>query len=280
MIEKLTTYLCSIKSGKVNFENFSGDIDAIEINDGLVEVGLWPVASFPGCQANAGKIIAPLLNENNSRHVCPNGDYLDWYREEILDVLDVPVGLRHYITIEVYNSDHCHWFFSFIMIYGAHEGAHGRVFGWVTVGPGGGACPEEKKDVFSGGVKSYFLMTQNQIVPGELISLQWTFWDTEYTDEREVDAKWFCTCCFTGGRVISINGSYGDTSLTYTVNIQGINRTCVPSDFVEYEVDDWVFVLTPNSTCAESGRVEACKEGCEESENYMILPMKVGDYGP
>lgn len=278
-MEKVTAYLCDKLSGKIECTNFEGEISAVSVADGVVKAKLWPKEPVPGCRIEGGEIIAQLLKENDSRYVCVYGEYLTWEREETLDATGDPVGLKHYITIEIENPDHCHWIGSAILIFGADFNIFGRLFASVQVGSGGDPCPEDKDDVFSGGGQTQFLMTQNQIVPGEAISLKNYFWDGQNATEEFVDAEWLCTCCFTGGEVKAINGDYGDTDITYTVGIQGVNRTCVPSDFVEYEVGDWVFVLAPNSTCAECGRKENCKEGCEESSNYMILPMKVGSYG-
>ena len=60
-----------------------------------------------------------------------------------------------------------------------------------------------------------------------------------------------------------------------------VNALHLP-DVLEYEVGDWVFVLIPNSTCSECGRKEACREGCEGGlgDKFIILPLKVGNYGP
>ena len=277
-MERITTYLCDKLCGTVDYEAFSGNIDAIEFTDELVKTSLWPEVSIPGCQTAAGKIIAQLLNVNNNRYVCPNGNLLTWEREEIVYEGE-PVGLEDYITITIENFSHCHWIQSLIKAHGADDSVFGRIFGWVDVGSGGQDCPEDKDDVFSGGGKSRFLMTQNQIVPGELIELRWIFWDGQHTEDVPVDSKWLCTCCFTGGRVISVNGDYGDVDVTYTVEIQDVHMSCVPSDFVEYEVGDWVFVFVPSSTCSECGRKTACKGGCNASSGCVILPMKVGDYG-
>ena len=277
-MEKITTYLCDRFAGIVKYEGYGGDIDAIEIADGTVKTSLWPEGSIPGC-SNAGKIETQILKNGDNRYVCPNGDLLDWEQKEIM-YGDSPVGIDDYITIEIQNPDHCHWIQSAIIAYGADGSVFGRLFAYASVGSGGQSCPEDKKDVFSGGGKSKFYLQQNVIVPGESIELRWAYWDSQHTEIIPVDAKWFCACCFTGGKVKSVNGDYGSVSITYTVEIQGVNRICVSSDFVEYAVDDWVFVLVPSSDCSECGRKTACKEGCEQSSDYMILPLRIGDYGP
>lgn len=278
-MEKITAYLCNKFHSGIGYEAFQGDFGAVEVADKVVSAALWPSMSVPGCQTSAGKISAQLLKEGDSPYVCKSEDgLLTWEREEIPHTGE-SIGLEGYITIKIQNSGHCHWIQSYILAYGADGSIFGRLFAKVDVGSSGLPCPENKDDVFSGGGQSTFLMTQNQIVPGERIVLGWVFWDGQHTKQIEVDAKDLCTCCFTGGEVTAINGEYGDTAITYTVEIQGLPKTCVPSDFIEYEVGDWVFVLVPNSTCAENGRKTSCKGGCEDSGNYTILPLKVGNYG-
>ena len=280
-MKRFTAYLCDKLSGAIECTNFEGEISAISAADGVVKAKLWPKEPVPGCRIEGGEIIAQLLKESDSMYVCEYGGYLTWEREEI-EYEHEPVGLESYIAIEIENSDHCHWVGSAILIFGADFNIFGRLFASVEAGSGGNPCPEDKDDVFSGGGKSRFLMIQNQIVPGELIALKYYFWDGQNSTEEFVDGEWFCTCCFSGGEVKVINGDYGDIDITYTVQIQGVERVCVPSDFVEYEVGDWVFVLIPNSTCSECGRKEACREGCEggSGDKFIILPLKVGNYGP
>lgn len=261
-MEKIITYLCDKFSGMAEYEKPDEDVSAVEAVDGIVKAGLWPKAPVPGCQIGVGKVIARLLNKVHSRYVCPNGKFLSWKRKEIAYEHE-PVGLEDYITIEIENPNHCQWIMSSVLIYGADLSPFGRLFGHVSVGSGGQSCPDDKKDVFSGGSKSEFELFQNAIVPGERIELRWAFWDLQHTEEISVDAEWFCTCCFTGGKVKSVNGDYGQVGITYTVEINGVEQTCVSSDFVEYEVGDWVFVLASNSNCEECGRVFSCRQPCE-----------------
>lgn len=277
-MEKITAYLCSKTAEAIGYEPFNGDIGSVAISAGKVIAQLWPEVSTPGCRGSAGKIKTKLLKTGGTKY-CQEEGSLTWTREDI-PYAGEPVGLESYITIKVGNSGHCHWVQSVIKAYGADGSIFGRLFGLVDVGSGGQDCPDNKSDVFSGGGQSSFLMTQNQIVPGETIELMWVFWDGQHTEEISVAAEAFCTCCFTGGKIISVNGEYGDVDITYTVDIQGKHTTCVSSDFVEYGVGDWVFVLNPNSTCAETDRLTACKNGCQDVSNGMILPLRIGSYGP
>jgi hypothetical protein len=275
-MERITTYLCGEILGSVVSESHGGDIEVTRVADGAANTAMWPVVSVPGCQGSAGKITTQLIKTGFSKYsqadgYCYEDGYLEWGRKL--------VG-NSFITITINNPPHCHWIASVVVAIGANFTFYGRVLGLVYPGEGGGACPEDKDDVFSGGGITYLTESQNQMLPGELLQLTWHFSDGTNQEELVVDGDWYCTCCFTGGKVISINGSYGDPGITYTVSVQGVHKTCVSSDFVEYEVGDWVFILVPGGDCSTCRRTVPCKDGCNESSTYIILPLKIGDYGP
>lgn len=261
-MEKITAYLCSKTAEAIGYEPFDGDIGSIEVSAGKVTAQLWPEVSTPGCRTSAGKVKAKLLEIDGTPY-CQEGGGLSWEREEI-PCQGALIGLEDYITIKVDSPDNCRWVGSIIKARGADDSLFGRTFALVTPGTSGQDCPDDKNDVFSGGDVSSFIMIQNQIVPGETIELRWIFWDGQHTEETFVDAEKFCTCCFTGGKVKTVNGEYGDVSISYMVEIYGVDTLCVSSDFVEYAVGDWVFVFAANSFCAECGRKVACKSACEE----------------
>lgn len=219
---------------------------------------IMPDKNVPGCKDNIGKIAVKLLKETDNIYECfPGSDQLIWWRGHWPQRVPWdPIDLYHWISFAFENSEICHWLMTSVTIFGAGgEIFHGRPFVFIVVNSGGKACPEKKKDVFpAGGKTSSHEMIQNQIVPGERIRLEWFFSNTETQEKALVDEKWFFTHCFTGGKVTAVNGDYGDLNITYNVELEGLEKECVPSDFVEYAIGDWVFVAKMAGLC------EICKE--------------------
>lgn len=218
---------------------------------------IMPDKNTPGCKDEINKIGVKLLKEIDSVHLSdPGSDQLTWWRGEwpvtgYQDPEKEPEhNLHSWISFAFQNSENCHWVMTDVTVFGAGgEVFHGRSFVTIVVNSGGKACPEERDDVFGGGKTTFHSMIQNQIVPGERIRLEWLFWNTETQAKPLVDEKWFFTHCFTGGKVTSVNGDYGDVGITYTVELEGLEKECVPSDFVEYAVGDWVFVAKIGGMC-------------------------------
>lgn len=218
---------------------------------------IMPDKNVPGCKDNVGKIAVKLLKETDNAYECkPGFDQLKWWRGQHKQVVPTdPIDLYSWINFVFQNPESCHWLMTDITVFGAGgEVFHGRSFVTIFVGSGGQACPEKKEDVFGGGKTSSHEMIQNQVVPGERIRLEWLFSNTEIQEKPLVDEKWFFTHCFTGGKVTAVNGSYGDPNITYSVELEGLEKECVPSDFVEYAVSDWVFVAKMAGLC------EICEE--------------------
>jgi hypothetical protein len=133
---------------------------------------------------------------------------------------------------------------------------------------------------------------QNQIVPGEdVVLFAWLVPRPSASELEEIWAGhvWWGTNYLSGGKIISVNGEYGDPEITYTVSIMGKNRIAVPSDFIEYASGDWVFVThlgTIGQKCEWIQEEEMGKWKKEtgisediEGVTWVILPIKIWDYG-
>lgn len=274
MTEKVTTYLCSKTFGAVGHEGLCS-VPAITEGPNKAVAELIRTESVPGCHDGMGKIEVELLGEDESPYCSLKGE-LSWKRATLPVSAGEPI-LLDYITVTYSNPEHCQWEMTDIVVAGATDQ---RLF--ISTFPDTslqGAIPESKSDVIRIPESLETHLVQNQIVPGELMTLLWYFGDGQNTTEQWVDEKWYCSCCLTGGKVKAVNGSYEDENITYTVNIQGVARTCRPSDFVEWAVGDWVFILSIGSACDTCGRTQVCNEDCGVGTDLIILPLKIGNYG-
>lgn len=123
--------------------------------------------------------------------------------------------------------------------------------------------------------------SDNQIVPGAILEM------THYLDcphpgniitatER---GKWN-TVAITGGIITAVNGDIDDNDHSYQVQIYGVDVQCWPSDWVEWEVGDWVFVIA--SVEEDTDSVTLNNKGNLEPAiliNPRIVPLQIGKHG-
>lgn len=191
-----------------------------------------------------------------------------------------------YIEITFKNPDHCQWIESQLIAYGPLEcqgsGDCPLVLVYVDAP---GEIPEDKADAHSGGGTTLYQVTQNQIVPGMRIVLTHFFWNGTNLERYEPDFIWFVSPCFTGGLITAVNGDYYSEDISFTVDVLGQSVTAYPSDFVTYEVGDWVFMVkTPGvtNTCRDTGRDanDYFAPSLTYTGQWTILPVEMGPYGP
>lgn len=130
-----------------------------------------------------------------------------------------------------------------------------------------------KDDVFLGEHYVDLPRMTDFAVPGDLVILYWHFKDaTGYSLAAPISA-YFETPAVAGGKVKAIIGDYGDTGIYYTVEIKGAEVSCVPSDFAQYEVDDWVYLIKINDTEAQQCICPPPKAFCtgKRSLNYGVM---------
>jgi len=108
---------------------------------------------------------------------------------------------------------------------------------------------------------------ENQPVPGCKLQLK-TYLDTDPTSVCSPVFKWYGTGCLTGGRVVKVNGKYGDLDITYDVEVQDLTIPKVhPTDFVRWEPGDWVFLCHDDCTDACDKKKAECRTAFEQGFN-------------
>lgn len=261
MTERVTAYVCNKECGNISITPYDADINAITRTSTKVTASIQPSPIPAGCAIGTGKITAPIHETGQSKYCnLIEDDMLIWYRGA------TGYTLYDYITVIITHPDHCHWIKSEIWLNIVEIGPRpmgAELYAYSEINTGGQDCPDDKSDVFGGGGTSFFQVSQNLIVPGDLLTLYWRMNDGENEELIQAGTEWWCTCCFTGGEVTEIVGDYGDEDIQYLVTIQLVERTCLPSDFTEYEIGDWVFVHIPSSSCADRSRTAPCKQACE-----------------
>lgn len=198
--------------------------------------------------------------------------HLRWYRKEH----------ESYPTIANTLIDSCRMSGFFISSFGTDETKDGREILFYFFSNKEGNIDEENILQYDPSYEYTHQQIQNQIVPGELVHLYvWLSPESGELDEQWAGSVWWGTNYLSGGRIIAVNGEYGDEDITYTVDIMGKERAAVSSDFIEYAEGDWVYV----------SYLEAIGQNCEweddetgipediEGATWVILPVKVWDYG-
>lgn len=269
---KLCPYVCTINSKTVTGRNLSG----LSVGDGVVLVKIIPYDFLIG-----GSVSVRMMKEEN---VGDGGIYcyksafhhIRWYRRKF----------EFYPVIIHTLPNSCRLVGYEILSFGTDESGDGReiTHSWIHSADGDINDPD--------GILQYDLdmeyvrtQTQNRIVPGEDVVLHtWLRPTTGEVKKLWSGHVWWGTNCISGGKVKAINGDYGNEDITYTVNIMGTDRTVVSSDFVEYAVDDWVFVMNVDSIghCEweeDDGWIDETGISEQVGEGWVIIPIKISSYG-
>ena len=208
-------------------------------------------------------------------------DYLDGAPDELLTVNWFDG--ENYPVVSVFNPDHCHWFLSVLAAVAPPCGVDGCELLTIHVdAPGAIPIPTDHEAVHSGGGWTDWVIAQNQIAPGMLFTLTAYFSNGLTITPVEIDFEWYCTCCMTGGEILSINGTYGDANISYNVDVMGVTKVAYPSDWVQWEVGDWVHLIPrpPLTNCQDSSRsIYNFQCACNIADTYTIVPIKVNNFG-
>lgn len=256
------------KNGKISVEPPGDDYD--EDDPATWGKLVMPIAKNE--DADAPEVIIKIAlqeDTNEGRAFVYYGDTIDedwlWWERETYEHRDGSLYIHTYPVIYMMRPDHCQFAGEFLrkclkLLYHC-ELHHYSIIN--TVRPG---------MIFT------LSVTQNTIVPGMKLELEHVFSNGKVTDRFQVDEDWWCTSCITGGEVTAVNGGCDSKSITYQVYIQGHDVTCVSSDFVCYEIGDWVFVYRPSSPCEDEESVDFKAAGELNSIN-IILPLDINGYG-
>lgn len=122
-------------------------------------------------------------------------------------------------------------------------------------------------------------------LPGEQITLNWIIRDKGLLKKIPVAVARFYTHALTGGYIREVVGDYGLPAVRYKVEVYGDEdhlHTIMPTDMVEYEVGDWVYLIrkTPSGVCdqedlkAKTGEVYNTVNGQSGHEGFkdIVLP--------
>lgn len=249
-METITAYLCCEKMAAKSETSF--DADAISVGDGLITAKI--IKESASCSPDQTRLEVKLRPDGDSKYC--------HYKEGSLSWTNVGL-LQQEIEITYNNPTHCHWDSTVLWMSGSNKRTEPMYIPLniiaITNPVGGGACPESKGDVFSGGSTNEKALEDytGDAVPGDIINSSWYFSNTITTHLILAAFSYWTTDALTGGSIIAVNGSYGDEDITYTVNLEGGYTICKSSDFVEYAVDDWVVV---------------------QRNGNIILPLQIGDF--
>lgn len=201
---------------------------------------------------------------------CEDQDWIWWNRGiEKTDDCGNPI-LERLPTLSVQNPELCQWEEAMIHLYGPpgcgdpmdeHAELRGKTFEEYDAGYDGKG---DYGQIYSQWIPNF------QIVPGMNIKLI-----HKYTDGKRyiMGDTWWCTCCFTGGEVTQIHGEYGDPNIFFTVEIEGDEYAAYPTDFVEWSIGDWVFLIKQGGECANQERTDPCKDACIHAQDLPSIKI-------
>ncbi len=230
----LTTYISNLKCGDLSVITQQGDC---VISGNSIKAFLNKLPQ----KVTQGQIYIRMIKLNND-------PFLDIpVSNSITIILDASNPPYYKVTVSnpSYNLDK--WTKTFIVIFGYNCITYPRIWAGPEIRTSGiGAIPLLKSDVVTPkGPFTYPLITNN-ILPGEKVCAQWEFYDGEDSHVLTCDDSgvYWKTLYISGGYIISQHGNYEDTDLSFTVNIEGIDQVCYPSDYMRWKTGDWVFVAS------------------------------------
>lgn len=228
------------------------------------------IEKIAGLSYRVGTITIPVSMIDDKDCCADYTDAITWERKpKQWDTEGDVIAIDAYPTLTVDTDDCCQWQAFIIRMFGVDQPSGGSIY-W-----------EFRPSVLPVDEKTQSRMIgQNVIPPGGMLELSYEFWDGINRWQPAADLTYWCTCCFTGGFIQSISGQPGSQDVTYTVQVNGQDKLCRPSDYLKYSVGQWVFVGRLSSKCSDHSRL-ACKKACdteEHTDSMMIIPIEVGDF--
>ena len=268
----IKTYLCRKRLLAVDFAERS--LNAVSVSDGLVSAKIMPLGFNVGKRQVNAKLVSSGANLIECLSDTP---YLKWTRRAI-SVGDDFAGLERLITIEgnIPNLP-CMWEAAYVYGITLSAADHHML---IILKPDrtGGEIPESKSDVCK--IETDFVSRniQTNIVPGELLQLAWTIKVDGKLYSKPMAGAWFETPTFTGGKLIEKKDEKNTNR--YTANVIGVNQECLATDWAQYSVGDWVYVLKqqgPEATKCD--RESEYNQSHFESFVFRLIPITVNDFG-
>jgi len=288
MIEKLTAHMCPVglELG-IDYDSLSSLLDGVDENeeDQKITVKLVPNLIGVNCTPPASGKFAVELVPDFIPDPCDSGcgyyrrtgdiDYLPYEPA----TLEGPMKYL-YPRAVIINPDHCQLSRANIVLHGPPSiEPTGQVR--VTTTPGvPDDIPDDPDEIAPlAGSSQELLITQNAVVPGMGIHAEHHFSNGQTIVIKSPSMVWYNTAAVIGGKIIAVNGDYGNSLISYTVQIMGVNYGPVKStDFAEWEVNDWVF-LTKIGSCDTIDNVGPVTQEGFDPNGWAITPMEVGNHG-
>jgi hypothetical protein len=281
MVVTINTYICNKRPLAIHGIDGSAGKSAVEVATG--ESGIQVLAKIVpnGTVLPRFNVAAKIVRESANIIMCLGTPELSWARKNVSYGDMVLPDLETLITIEATLPEYpC-------LIEAAY------IYG-ITLSPAdhnmiliskpdrtGGAIPDNKSDACRiGSMIDDVRNTQTDLVPGELLQLAWAVRINNEVLSSLVAGAYFETPAFTGGKIISKQEDDG----LYTVQVQGIDVVCLATDWADYQVGDWGYVLKKGD-----GEATKCNRESEygssnivmpiDQENYRIAPITVNSFG-
>jgi|GEM_PF-6664021 len=264
--KKITIPVCSASEADIRIETpeqirTSPDV-VVDPDKGVITIKIMPIDCDPG---RYGRIVIPVEVVGESGYCLDEEKLISWERVETAENVFASDP-----TVTILNPGCCHW-----------RGSIVRRKNMPGVAEIGDIYWEVRPVEIDGEPhSSEKIETQNIPIPGCELELSYEFTNGQNLWQDIVDSTYWCSACFTGGFVTAVHGDYGNTEISYSVNIMGDIRTCRPSDFVPYNVGDWVFVAYLSIDCAELSRTGS-KKACDQekvTDIGIIMPLRIGGY--
>jgi uncharacterized protein YkwD len=183
-----------------------------------------------------------------------------------------PSEMADYPLVSVGKPAHCHWAATDISTHKNEQDsalfaqvAAGKNSSSITVTPGESYTPE--CDGFRD-FSDFIVPDNSMMVPGILVRATHYFTSVSQTKAYLCGQKYYRTCSMTGGIITKVNGEYGNIGISYRVMTENREITAVSSDFVNYEVGDWVFLMS---------KADVCDLTCDTNYDYNHEPDDAED---
>ena len=300
MSQILRTYLCRKTIGVVEVD--SRDTNkrvSIDSAENVISVQIMPI----NCDTSKGVVRTSLMKQADLYDPIPclagTDGTLSWSRKETISGDGEETALGPRLEFKFSNPPlPCQW--ERTRVYGIAEDPSAKRMIYLAYPiKEGGPIGDSKSDAYPGiaGKTITREPLERGFVPGELVQLEWLL-NMGYEGEEDlfnieagdspklfmdaVNGAYFSTPAMTGGVILEITGGMG-TERKIKVSCEGSVITVSPTDFADYQVGDWVFLLKDDG---QSGIVDkdypynseiANDPDVKNPDNLRPAPITVND---